>query len=95
MWVTMENAVIDIAGHGDVNEIFAYISIDAKGKTGICACLTQVGWVPCVGMTREDMPKYKAFLEQQPLPDDTRVVLVKYRSLEILEELTYESRGLQ
>lgn len=78
--------VIDFDGHGTHHELFAYISIDEKGQSGICAATTPMGLTPLVGMTRKNMDKYNPYVESIRSQTDKHVLLVRYELVEIIEE---------
>lgn len=79
--------IIDLPGHGKASELFAYVSIDAQGKAGLCAGETLMGFVPFVGMTRIDLRKYEAAVEAMREQGYT-IHLVQYRAVNVLEKQT-------
>ena len=77
--------ILNADGHGDENEIFAFISIDEDGKSGICAATTPLGITPLIGMTFKDMEKYRPFVRRIKEETDKEIKLIRYQQVEIIE----------
>ena len=78
--------LIDLDGHGEQSEMYAYIAIDKNGKSGICAGFTGLGASPFVGMTREDVKRWKPMVEEIRRETDKEIKLVRYTAAEIIED---------
>lgn len=73
----------DTPGSGDVSEMYAYISIDEAGNSGLCAGLSPIGPAPFIGVTLEHMKKWKPAVEKMRAElrekgSATRIRLARY-----------------
>ncbi len=77
--------LIDLDGHGNPTELFAYIAIDDQGKAGICAGDTPLGFLPFVSMTLEDMKKWKPYMKELR-KTGKKMKLTKFSAVEVIKE---------
>lgn len=82
--MTEEHIVIDDDGHGDIKELYAYISQDENGKSGICAGTTVIGLTPFVGSRLEDMDKWQSMVKELREETNKSIFLVRYELADIL-----------
>lgn len=82
----MSKILHDIDGHGEESEMFAFLSIDEKGRSGIMAVSGPLGVTPCIGMTLADMDRYRPAIESVRNETDKTVKLVRYTKA---EEITF------
>lgn len=82
---TAKTYFYDPKGHGSYHELFAYVSIDENGMSGICATQTELGLCPLIGMTRQDVKKWEQVVESMREQTDKFIVLVRYRDAVVIE----------
>lgn len=82
----MTTIIDDADGHGDPTEMFAYIAIDDQGQAGICAGDTPMGFLPFVGMTREDVKRWKPYIDLIKKETGRKVELTRFKAVEVVEE---------
>jgi hypothetical protein len=84
------NLIIDDRdGHGDPEEIYAYIAIDKDGKSGILAEITQLGLTAFVGATVDDVNRWKPIVDRmrndiKKIPGK-KIQLIRYKAEEVID----------
>lgn len=81
---TKADIFLDPAGHADYREMFAWISIDEHGLSGLCATVGDMGMFPLMGMTREDMEKFEPVVESMRKQTDKHLIMVRYEAVEVV-----------
>ncbi len=87
--------IIDLAGTGEIKEIFAYISIDKHKKSGICGGITQLGLTALVANTKKGILKFEEMAQKLQFESEegTNIYLIRYELAEIITSINKKNEG--
>ena len=79
--------LLELELHGNSKEIYAFLGVERDSKkAGICAVIVNGQTFPCIGMTLDDMAKYRTELHAIVHKlKKTDVHLIKFEAVELLE----------